>query len=89
MPLPQATTVLRPTGRHRLHLPPDSRHRDPPRLHLPLLINFIFARMSTNRTQQATTATMHMKGGVQRMAIVLLRKASFVILFTNLRPSID
>ena len=89
MPLPQATTVLRPTERHRLHLPPGSRHRDPPELHLLLLINFIFARVSTNRTQQVTTAIMHMKGVFQRMAMALLRKASFVILFTSLRPSID
>ena len=69
MPLPQATTVLRPTERHRLHLPPGSRHRDPPRLHLPLLINFIFARVSTNRTQQATTTTMHMIEGIQGMVL--------------------
>jgi hypothetical protein len=62
MPLPQATTVLRPTGRHHLRLPPGSRHKDLPWLHLPLLINFIIARVSTNRTQQATTAMMHMTG---------------------------
>ncbi len=66
MPLPQATTVLRPTERHRLHLPPGSRHRDPPKLYLLLLINFIFARVSTNRTQQATTTTMHMKRGISK-----------------------
>ena len=89
MPLPQATTVLRPTGRHRLHLPPDSRHRDPPRLHLPLLINFYICKDE----YQPYSASHHNNGahdrGIQRMAMVLLRKASFVILFTSLRPSID
>ncbi len=89
MPLPQATTVLRPTERHRLHLPPGSRHRDPPEVHLPLLINFIFARVSTNRTQQATTSTMHMIGYFKGWLWFFLRKANFVILFTSLRPSID
>src|SRR5512141_971302 len=80
---------LRPTERHRLHHPPSSKRRDPPKLHLRPLIKFVYCKGE----YQPYSASHHSNNahdrGIQRMAMVLLRKARFVILFTSLRPSID